>query len=187
MRLFIAAEPPQEVRRKAAEIGKKLVSTGADIKPVSEENIHVTLKFLGEVESAQVAGTCGSIKSSLMGFHGFRACASGIGHFGSGKRIGTIVSLFTEGKEEFAKIMEALESSLSGIRSEAREANPHLTIARVKSARSLDILRRAIVEMKDVKVGEFYVKEIVLMQSTLSPSGPSYATVSAFPLAKQGL
>jgi len=182
MRLFIAAEPPIEVRRKAAEIGKELISTGADIKPVAEENVHVTLKFLGEVEMAQIADICETIKSSLRNFHGFMACACNIGYLGMGKRINTVVSLFTDGKEELEKITEALESSLSGIRSEAREPKPHLTIARVKSGRNLDNLRRAIEEMRDVKVGEFSVKEIVLKQSTLSPAGPGYETVSTFPL-----
>lgn len=182
MRLFIAAEPPEEIRARIEQIGKSLLSAGADIKPVAGENIHVTLKFLGEVDEGMEEAICSGIRSIAACFPEFHASASGVGYFGKGDRINTVISPISAGREKLSEIMHSLENHFSGILKENRAPNPHLTIARVRSGRNIECLKALIDELGAVNIGEFSVKELLLKKSTLNPSGPEYETVSTFPL-----
>ena len=125
MRLFIAAEPPANIREKAADIGKRLASTGADLRPVPADNVHVTLKFLGEVAEAALDGIVKSIEAETGGRNCFRACLSQIGYFGRPGSIRTVICPFSEGREELAGLMRGLEGRL-GNRRRRRDDSPPL-------------------------------------------------------------
>jgi len=182
MRLFIALELNDDVVERISSIQDKLRSGDFDIKLVERENLHLTLKFLGEVDESEIGRIERLISESLEDFHAFTLSFHGIGYFGSGGRVNVIWAGVKEGSRDFVGLAKALEERLSYIRKEEREPSPHLTIARVKSGRNVHRLSREVDSLRDVKVGEVRVKEIRLKKSVLAPQGPVYSDVKAFPL-----
>ena len=155
----------------------ELALTGADIKIVEPENIHATLRFLGEVSSALLD----QVKNELsqIAFPPFVIELRGIGAFPSSHRPNVIWVGITKGEEDLQKIFSQLEPRLRGLGfvSEKRGFSPHITIARVKSGRNREALHSAIVEMSDREFGLMDVQSIKLKKSTLTPKGPIYSTI----------
>ena len=182
MRLFVAAELNEDVRERLASIQEKLRSGDFDLKMVEPENLHLTLKFLGEVEEKHATHMEKLISDAVKDVHAFSLSFHGIGYFGSGNRMSVVWAGVKEGKEQYVKLADSLERALSPIRKEEREPSPHLTIARVKSGRNVHELAREVDSLRDVKIGEVRVKEIKLKHSVLTPQGPIYSDVKAFAL-----
>lgn len=185
MRLFVAVDLNENVRRKLSQIQKELGSGGFDLKLVEPENLHLTLKFLGEVEESTLESIDREISESVKGFHEFALHFEGIGYFGSERFVKVVWVGVKEGKEDFIKLAESLDKGLSFIRKDEHEKSPHLTIARVKSGRNVQELAREVKALRDVKVGEVLVKEIKLKKSVLTPDGPIYSDVKVFPLVRK--
>jgi 2'-5' RNA ligase len=185
MRFFVAIELNEDVVGRISAIQEKLSSGDFDLKMVERENLHLTLKFLGEVQETQVQRIESIISECVNGFRAFTLSFRGIGHFGSGNRVNVIWAGVKEGSGDFVNLAKALEGKLSSIRSEEREPSPHLTIARVKSGRNADRLVREVDSLGDVKIGEVRVNEIKLKQSVLTPQGPIYSDVKTFHLKER--
>lgn len=184
MRLFVAVELNEKVIGNIISIQDRLSSKDYDLKIVEPENLHLTLKFLGEVEDKNeqierlVSGCVKGFPEFILSFHG-------IGYFGSERFMKVIWTGVKEGREEYIRLAKKIDSCLSFIREEEREPSPHLTIARVKSVRNVHELAREVLSLRDVKLGESHVKEIKLKQSVLTPQGPIYSDVKAFHLKEK--
>lgn len=184
MRLFVAMDLDENVIERLSSVQERLRSGDFDLKLVEPENLHLTLKFLGEVQENQLRNVEKLISEAVDGFHQFTLSFHGIGHFG-GRRVSVIWTGVKEGREEFVALAKELERKLSFIRKDEHEPSPHLTIARVKSGRNADRLSREVDSLRDVKVGEVRVKEVKLKQSVLTPQGPIYSDVKVFPLLEK--
>ncbi|MCX6814849.1 MAG: RNA 2',3'-cyclic phosphodiesterase [Candidatus Aenigmarchaeota archaeon] len=184
MRLFVAIDLNENVIGKISEIQERLRSGDFDLKCVEPENLHLTLKFLGEVDEKQNEYMGKLISEAAKEFHEFTLSFHGIGYFGE-RRMNVIWAGVNEGKEEFVKLAQSLDGDLSFVRKDEHEPSPHLTIARVRSGRNREILAREIRSLGDVKIGEVHVKEIKLKQSVLTPQGPIYSDVKIFPLSSR--
>ncbi len=182
MRLFIAIELEKGLIDKIASVQEKLASGDYDLKMVEPRNLHLTLKFLGDIHEEQLMKVENIISSSLRGFHDFGISFEGIGYFGDESFIKVVWAGVKDGKEGLINLAKELDKNLSFIRKDEHGPSPHLTIARVKSRRNAKELGREIRAMQGVKLGEFRVKEIKLKKSVLLPQGPEYADVKAFPL-----
>jgi len=182
MRLFVAIELDENVVARLSSIQEKLGSGDFDLKLVERENMHLTLKFLGEVQESQLQRIEALVSEAVKDVRGFTLSFHGIGRFGSGSRVNVIWAGVKRGSEDFVNLAKALEARLSFVRREEREPSPHLTIARVKSGRNADRLVREVDSLRDVKVGEVRVKEIKLKKSVLTPRGPVYSDVKVFSL-----
>lgn len=186
MRLFVAIEISKEVAERITEIEKRLFKGGFDLKFVEPENLHLTLKFLGEVSDEDLKYVESVISYVANEFQAFNVSFQGLGYFGSERNVKVLWIGVKEGKSEFVRIASSLDKKLSKIREEERkEKTPHLTIARVKSGKNRENLLREIYSLNDVKIGEVYVKEIKLKKSELTPKGPVYSDLKAFPLKEK--
>ncbi len=185
MRLFIAVELNDDVMGRISSIQERLRSGDFDIKFVERGNLHLTLKFLGEVNESGLERIERLISQSVKDFHAFSLSFHGIGYFGSAGHMSVIWAGVKEGSKDFVDIAKALEKELSSVRKEEREPSPHLTIARVKSGRNVQRLGREVDSLRDVKVGEVRVKEIKLKKSVLTPEGPVYSDVKTFALKEK--
>jgi 2'-5' RNA ligase len=150
---------------------------GGDIKPVEPENIHFTLKFLGEIPQSTVE----EIKSCInqMDFHSFPIEVGGVGCFPNLHNPRVIWIGVSTGLDAFTKLSRALDDCLEGIgfRPEGERFTAHLTIGRVRSGRNKAALMKKLGELLNAEVGGMIVGSVKLKKSVLTPRGPIYTTL----------
>ncbi len=154
---------------------------GGDLKPVERENIHLTLKFLGNVSSSRLS----EVKTSLhqLAFPVFSTEIKGAGAFPNLNHMTVIWVGVNEGWSQVEQIYEQVEKLLSplGFRKENRPFSPHITIARIRSGRKRDEMANFLQHLSDESFGSFTVDKVRLKQSILSSSGPKYSTLLEIP------
>jgi len=161
-----------------------LLSLGGYLQPVERENIHVTLKFLGNVSVARLE----EVRSALaqVTFPPFSLEIKGTGAFPNLKRMNVVWVGIGEGWSQVELIYEQTEKALHqlGFSRETRAFSPHITVARVKSGQKRDEIAAFLGHLSDESFGTFVVGNVRLKQSILSPSGPTYSTLFEVPARK---
>jgi 2'-5' RNA ligase len=184
-RTFVAVKIDPAVGEKTAEIIRALQAVPADVKWVEPSNLHLTLKFLGDVESADIHRVCQTVEQALADQAAFEFEIRGAGAFPNARRPRTFWLGAGEGEREMVAVAKLLEKKLQklGFRREERRFQPHLTIGRLRrGARTGEEFCELLEQYADVEVGRFLVDEITVFSSTLTPSGPIYD-----PLARTSL
>ncbi|PYT67218.1 MAG: RNA 2',3'-cyclic phosphodiesterase [Acidobacteria bacterium] len=182
MRLFVALEIPSGVRENLATLLASLRAITKEPRWVRAENLHITLKFLGEVDEDKldaVRSALGKIRSEQPVTLEFR----GLGFFPNEKH----PRVFWAGIEASANLKTLaadIESALEKLRPrENREFSPHLTLARFERPKLPGALRKAIAENGQREFGSLRTSEFHLIQSKLKPSGAEYTALTSFPFA----
>jgi len=175
MRLFVAIEIDDVLRDKLVGVQTKLLDPA--VKLVERENLHITLKFIGEVPDGQVGQIRGALRNVKMA--PFELDIGGLGTFPGGDRINVV---WVDCKGSLAELAANVEAALKplGFKPDERVFSSHLTVARVKQQPT--VLLDAITELKDVKIGRQTVDRFVLKRSTLTPTGPTYEDVEVYTL-----
>lgn len=171
MRLFVAVEVPR-------------VGVPGLLFEAGEAPVHVTLKFLGEVEPARVPELAQALDRALVGAHGGKATLEGMGGFPNRERPRVLWIGITQGREIFRDLQERVEGALSGMGfpKEERPFHPHMTVARPKGPAQLEEARRALRENEGRVFAAFEVKDVLLKRSVLAPSGAVHTTLVSLPL-----
>ncbi|NIM03245.1 RNA 2',3'-cyclic phosphodiesterase [bacterium] len=179
MRTFIAIGISSEVREKIAQIQVEFKKGDPDVKWVEPKNLHITLKFLGEVSEDKLSGVIEKSKLAVSGISSFRVHLWGLGSFPNLRSPRVVWIGVTEGKAELKNLSERIEENLShlGFAREKREFSAHLTIGRVRSPRSRGKLVKKIEDWERYDLGEFPVDRILVMESQLSSKGPTYRII----------
>ena len=185
IRSFISIDLVDEkVLSQVESIMSSLLSLGGDLKPVERENIHLTLKFLGNVSPTKLE----EVKSALtrVTFPPFSLEIKGAGAFPNLNRMNVVWVGVGEGWSQVELIYEQTEKLLHqlGFSRETRPFSPHITVARVKSGRKRDEIGAFLGHLTDESFGTFNVEGVRLKQSVLSPSGPKYSTLFQVPARK---
>lgn len=179
VRCFIAVEVDSpNVLEALVRIQSGLKGTGSNLKVVERENIHLTLRFLGDVNE----GLLEEIKAVISGlrFDPFQMKLEGIGVFPNVKRPRVIWVGITQGVVELTEIFQELEPSFVdlGFKPERRGFKPHITLARVRSGRNRTQLVQEVFSYQDERFGDFKVDRVRLKKSVLTPRGPIYTTLT---------
>jgi 2'-5' RNA ligase len=176
IRSFLAIELPKMIHKKIEEVQGDLKSSHADVRWVSPEKIHLTLKFFGNVEEARIEPITRAIEGSIRNARIFSLRAKGIGAFPHWKNPRVIWMGLIDGKGILVPLQKQLETELGGIgfEPEGRAFQPHLTLGRVNSSRGKEELIRRMERYREEEFGEFDVERIVLFKSDLKPAGPIY-------------
>jgi len=182
MRLFAAIDLDEGIRESIGEMIGSLRKEGLDVKWVEPRNLHITLKFLGEVGEGDVNEVAGRVEECLKGVSSFRLSVEGAGFFGSPNHMKILWVDVKGGKENVLGIMEGMNKGLEHVKKDSHSPNVHITIGRVKSGRNRELLLRKLEEMKDVKFGEQDVKVVKLKESVLGREGPAYSDFRVFKL-----
>jgi 2'-5' RNA ligase len=185
VRSFIAVEITSGIRARAKKLIEQLGRTGADVKWVEPDNLHLTLAFLGEVPVLEIPEICDTAKASIGDFEPFEIDVSGVGAFPDLRRPRTIWLGVGDGADEMIALHDTLQQGLSklGFRSENRRFRPHMTLGRVRhSPIGLDELGRAINDMKDLHIEAMEVAEVVVFSSRLDRGGPEYEPLGTIEL-----
>jgi len=154
------------------------------VKPVKSNQLHLTLKFLGEVPESQI----GPIKQAIqtIEFPSFNISLHGLGCFPNLNYIRVVWIGIKEGNDNLKQLAQFVEEKLNpiGFPREKRPFSPHLTLARIKKLRNPDKkqLTAIIQDSKTIPIGVQLIKELILKKSTLTPKGPIYEDLLVVPL-----
>ncbi len=179
IRTFIAVEiNNDEVLRRLSMVRDALLESGADLKPVATENMHITLRFIGEIPPATVQRLCSSLEQDMR-FNAFKVNISGLGVFPNIRRPRVIWAGVTDGMDELIQLHSSVEKTVSrlGLPREKEKYIPHVTLARVKSGRNIARLVKIIEQYIDTVFGVIIVDHISVKRSILTPKGPIYSTI----------
>ena len=185
MRLFIAVTVDPSLRSPLVAIQEQLRPSGAPVSWVKPENLHFTLKFLGEVTEAHLPALREAFRRSAMGIKCFVLSLAGLGTFPPRGRPRVVWIGVTEGAGEMERLRERIDATLAalGFPREARPFQPHLTLGRVKGVGRLDRLLEGLRRAEVGPVGRMEVRSVELMQSQLHPAGAIYTAIETVPLA----
>ena len=178
IRTFVSIDlDDPQVLARILSVLSSLKSLGGDLKPVEPENIHLTLKFLGNVSTARLSEVRSSLQQIV--FPPFKIEVKGAGAFPNLNHMNVIWVGIDEGWSQVEQVFDQSERLLSkiGFRREDRRFNPHITIARVRSSRKKDEIANFLRHLNDERFGTINVDNVRLKQSILSSSGPQYSTL----------
>lgn len=182
MRTFIAIELPKEIKEALSRLQEQLKESGADVKWVEPENIHLTLKFLGERDEKKVKQISATLEETAVNHYTYSARISSLGSFPKIDSPRVIWVGIEKGDEETKKIAWELEEKIAkaGIPKEEREFSSHITIGRTRSPANKEKLVAALKNQSEKLITEnleFTVGKITLFESTLTPKGPVYTVL----------
>ena len=174
MRLFVAVTPPAEIR-------DRLLNTYSDIaraRWVKKEHLHVTMRFIGEVEE-EVAGV---VREALCNISSpaIEIKVEGVGTFGRPAR--TLWCSLAP-RDALSPLADAIERAVvgAGLPAADRPFEPHLTLARFKNSPPV-LVRRYLEDNEKLETPVFSISEFTLYQSKLSSAGPEYSVMQSYPL-----
>lgn len=182
VRAFIAIEIPDEIQHQITEVQTGFKPLASGVSWVKSQNIHLTLKFLGDIPVHQVAAVAECVTEACTVIQPFEILIQGTGFFPNSRRP-RVVWIGCRYPEALKKLHSGIDQNLAelGFEKETRKFSPHLTIARVKSIKNIDALIKAVRET-DFTGGEFRVNEVVVMKSQLHPAGSIYTPLAQIAL-----
>jgi len=178
IRSFIAFDLNNEsVIQRLTEVQQKLLKTGADLKLVEPRNIHITMRFLGDIRPAMVDAVHEAMKK--VSFSKFDCQINGLGVFPDFRYARVVWAGIRKGADELKNVFNQLEPNLQqlGFRADPKGFSPHLTLARVKTGRNKTELTRCIQELTEYHFGLVRADCLRLKKSVLTPKGPLYSTL----------
>lgn len=180
MRAFVAIEVPDRVLDSLAAFQEEISTTGADIKLVERQNLHFTLKFLGEISEAQAAGVQSRLGS--LALKGAEVEVNGAGAFPSPARARVVwAGVAREHVSMVEPIAHEVIRSLEGIgERDDRPFQAHITLGRVRSDRNMRQLGELLRTNSTRQFGTAMLSELKLKSSVLTPTGPVYTDIGAY-------
>jgi len=185
IRAFIAVPVSDEIRSAVETVESELKRIGADVKWVRPGNVHLTLKFLGNIRPDDVGSLKAALGQALAGVTGFEARVAGLGTFPRGRGKPRVVWMGLEegvdGLKDLAGRVDDACASL-GFERETRPFAGHLTIGRSRRGGGrLPELAEAVAELLFNPL-QLKVDRVNLVRSRLSPEGPTYTVLESFTL-----
>jgi 2'-5' RNA ligase len=182
IRSFIAIELPEVIRTQLQNLQDNLKTCGFKVRWVRPGNIHLTLKFLGNIDEKKMEKVGRTLKARVNQFTPLLLSAKGFGVFpgirrpriiwvGLGGQVSSLVAL----QKMVVKDLETI-----GYQGEKTPFKAHLTLGRVKGAIDALRLQDAIQTFADFESEIFLADEVFLFKSDLKPGGPVYSKLSAF-------
>jgi 2'-5' RNA ligase len=184
IRTFIAVRLPEDIRHRVAELSGRLKESGADVKWVPEENLHITIKFIGAVEPVRLSALAAAVGKAAEGVAPFSVSIGGAGAFPKIIRPSVVWVGVTSGAEELAALAGRVESFAeeAGFPREERKFSPHITVGRVKTPAGMQKLSASLEQFKFVEAGSFTIGTVSVMKSQLTPPGPVYSVMAEYEL-----
>lgn len=178
MRTFLAVEIPQHIRKKIDTFIQEETGKNLPVKWVKFENLHITLKFLGEIDDKKKKEITPAIQEVAKKYPSFNMSLESVGCFPSPRNPRVLWIGAKEGSEQLCAIAQELEEKLApfGFEEEKR-FHAHLTIGRIKKFCKVDDILD-----KEIKTNSFPITSITLFKSTLKPEGPIYEELARFNL-----
>jgi len=186
IRTFLAIELPKKIIDQIRDIQNDLRSSVYQVKWVRPENIHLTLKFFGNIEEKTIEEISRVIKGVASKVDTFDLDVRGIGVFPNISRPRVVWVGVESADQNLDLLHKEVEVTLEkiGFEPEGRKFAPHLTLGRVKSLKDKRRLIDQVQMFKGCELGSFNVENLFLFKSDLRPSGAVYTKLSTFDLGK---
>ena len=178
MRLFVAIELDEANRSRLAKLHGSLERKCPGVRWVQEHQLHMTVKFLGDVPDGQVPDVSAALELAGSSAKPFAMDLQGAGCFPPRGSVRIVWSGATETSGALIQCVAAAEEELEslGFPRERKPFSPHITIGRVRSDDSNGRIRSAVDAAAYENMAQT-VKSLTLMSSVLSPKGPAYSVV----------
>jgi 2'-5' RNA ligase len=181
IRTFIAVEMPENITSGIRELQQGLKDYGVDIRWIRPENIHLTLKFLGDVKAADINNIFEAISRTVDGVTSIPLKAKGIGVF-PGIKSPRVLWVGLAGQiESLLRLQKTLESNLKGLGfpPEKRSFKGHLTIGRIKTKMHSKKVADALMAFRNFESETFTADKIILFKSELKTQGAVYTNLAS--------
>ncbi|MFI5372249.1 MAG: RNA 2',3'-cyclic phosphodiesterase [Candidatus Eisenbacteria bacterium] len=189
MRIFVAVFPPAATQTLAAGLIERLRRPGDGVSWVKPDNLHYTLRFLGELGEDGARRVGESADEAVTGLTAFEVTLGGTGGFPRARGARVIWLGLTEGTAPFVALGKRVETALArrGFEPERRGFTPHLTLGRVREpSRDWTDTLAALPSIAADPAARFSVDALAVVESTLSPKGSIYRVWRRAELARQG-
>lgn len=186
MRCFIAIDMPEDIKVSISNVIEKAGQKVKGIRWVSAQNIHLTLKFLGDVKEELMHDIEKGLSAVCINHAPFTINIRGAGAFPNFK-YPNVLWIGIDESEKLEGLYHDIEDSMNelGFEKEDRRFSPHLTIGRVKDRKGVEPAIEELYTFKDTFLGSIEVKEVLLMQSILKPAGAEYSVLAKFKLSAE--
>ncbi len=180
MRCFVAIELPEKIRQRLGELQKRLGELDRFVRWVRPEQIHLTVKFLGEVPDRQVSAVCAAAVTAAGAAEPFEIEVSGTGCFPDRGAVRVLWAGIPKLPPTLLAVQQAMEQRYAdlGFPKENRAFRPHLTLGRTREGASASMVRAAVEREAGFMVGRFHVEALTVFQSILKPTGPTYISLT---------
>jgi 2'-5' RNA ligase len=180
IRTFVAVEIDRPIRNRASELIGLLRGTEADVAWVEPQNLHLTLKFLGNVHEQEIFQVCRAVQRGADEIPPFDLEVCGAGAFPNAARPRTVWLGARDGVKQMIALHDAIENSLAdlGYREEHRQFQTHLTLGRVHGAGpTIADLGKLLQQHAEFFAGCMTVNRVTVFSSDLTPEGPIYESI----------
>jgi 2'-5' RNA ligase len=183
-RSFFAVELSAEIAAGVRRIQGELRERAAGVRWVRPEGIHLTLKFLGEVDPNLIERIVSKTEEAVQGVSSFTVEIRGVGGFPTAKNP-RVIWLGVEDHSGMLKQLQArVEGGMEelGFTQERRGYTPHLTVGRLRAGKERRAVAQALDAIRASDLGTMEVQEVILFRSHLKPTGAEYTKLNSFPL-----
>jgi 2'-5' RNA ligase len=185
VRAFIAVNISDGHRQRLAELLDSFRSLDVGVKWVVPENLHVTLKFLGDTDEKVLDDLYAAVRNALAGLRRFQLSLRGLGQFPNARSPRVVWVGINDGADSLRQLSKRVSEAVIpfGFETEKRKFSAHLTIGRVKHTKNISTLVDKLTSM-EFETEPAVVSEVIFYQSTLRPQGPIYTPLSKFELVE---
>ena len=186
MRTFLAFKISEEIRKHLEHLVAELSALDDSITWVKPQNMHVTIKFMGDVEESHISDIIEKVAPIVTRTPAFSLHCLGIGIFPNWKYPKVIWAGLSGEVDAPIALHNEIEAALAdmGLKKDEREFRLHLTIGRTKGIRSGSSVAKRVEALEVIDFGSFNVSELTLFKSELGADGPLYTPVKKFELKK---
>ena len=187
IRSFLAFELPLEIKNIVARVSGELRQSPLKARWVKVDNIHLTVVFMGNIETEDIPAIGEGVQEVCQATHPFDISLRGIGCFPN-RRNPRVLWLGLDGDlEQMSTFRDALQKHLVGfgIKEEKRSFKPHLTLGRFRKPKRMDVQQeQALAKHEDVSSSVCSLDELILFKSDLKPTGAVYTKLETWPLSR---
>lgn len=184
LRAFLAVDIVEGIRDRALQLMRSLADVGTGVKWVEPENLHITLKFLGDINDVQAWEVSQSLEPIVASQSRFNVTLKGLGAFPALNRPRSLWVGLIEGEAAVKALFDDVDAKLRelGYPSEQRRFHAHLTLGRVRGHQQKQALISKLEEFSETELGTMEIAAVTLYSSQLRRVGPHYSRMATMRL-----
>lgn len=188
VRTFVAVLIAENLKESISRVQERIKKFAPDVKWVSPENLHVTLKFLGGVSVDRIEQVCSTVEEAAGSVQPFELSLSRLGAFPSPRNARVVWVGIEDGRDELISLARRLDDGLArqGFERESRPFAAHVTVGRTRQGPRPVGLAEGLQEAPSEDLGRQTVDSVVVMRSDLMPEGPVYTPLRVVDLTAGG-